>query len=234
MKSPSSPAHRSRLPLLVLGVTLVCLARLLLPLLPGLSAADAWHAADVLRPIGMGFALAAVLCLLPWAELRLCCIVAALVGYHVADAALCALWYFGARAEPNLWMAVQVSVSLYWGALYLWRSYDAPSDPLDHGHVFCLRHRPQKLQDLLLSMLGCFGAQGAYAIYAAGHVYHFRKGRLVATVYDPRYFANYVVTRGRPLQLQHIVALDNMRGVKWSPLTNCVTLLGTFWRRHGR
>lgn len=234
MRSQSSPAHRNRLPPLVLAVTLVCLARLLLPLLPALSPADAWRAADVLRAVGMTLALGAVLHLLPWARLRLVCIVAALVGFHAADAALCALWYWGGYAEPITWLAAQAFVGSALAALYLWRSYSQPSDPLDHEHVFCLRRRPHSAQDLALSLVGCFGAQGTYAIYAAGHVYHFRKGVLRATVYDPRYFDDYVITKGRPLQLRHIVALDNMRGVKWSPLTNCVTLLGTFWRRHGR
>lgn len=234
MKSQSNLAHPHRLPLLVLGVTLVCLGRLLLPLLPGLSVADAWRVADVLRALGMAFSLAAVLHLLPWARLRILCIVSALVGYHAADAVLCALWYFGARAEPYTWMTVQAAAAAAAAALYLWRSYDQPSDTLDHDHVFCLRRRPRSLQDLVVSLTGCFGAQGTYAIYAAGHVYHFRKGALRATVYDPRQFDDYVITRGRPLQLRHIVALDNMRGVKWSPLTNCVTLLGIFWRRHGR
>lgn len=234
MKSQSNLAHRNRLPLLVLAVTLVCLVRLLLPLLPDLSPADAWRAADVLRAIGMAVALGAVLHLLPWARLRLICIVAALVGFYIADAALCAMWYWGGYAEPITWLLVQGVAGTALAAFYLWRSYSQPGDQLDHDHVFCLRRRPHSAQDLALSLVGCFGAQGTYAIYAAGHVYHFRKGVLRATVYDPRYFDDYVITKGRPLQLQHIVALDNMRGVKWSPLTNCVTLLGTFWRRHGR
>lgn len=226
--------NRNLLPHLVLCVTLVCLARLLLPLLPGLSPAEEWHVADVLRAIGMAFALGAVLHLLPWARLRLVCIVSAIVGFYVADAVLCAMWYWGGRTDPITWLLLQSLAGAALAALYLWRSYSQPSDTLDQDHVFCLRRRPQSAQDLALSLMGCFGAQGTYAIYAAGHVYHFRKGVLRATVYDPRYFNDYVITKGRPLQIRHIVALDNMRGVKWSPLKNCVTLLGTFWRRHGR
>lgn len=234
MKSPFAHASRNLLPRLVLAVTLVSLARLLLPLLPGLSAADTYQIADVLRPLGLAAALAAVLHLLPWAQLRLCCVVAALVGYHVADAALCAAWYWGAKADPYLWVALQLAASAALGAFYWWRSYDQPSDPLDYDHVFCLRKRPDSPQDLVLSMSGCFGPQGAYAIYAAGVVYHFHRGKLIATPYQSRSFTRYVATRGRPLQMEHIMALDALRGVKWSPFTNCITVLGAFWRKHGR
>lgn len=229
-----SSNRQSLLPRLVLAVMLVCLARLLLPLLPGLSVADAWRVADVLRPLGMAASLAAVLHLLPWSQLRLCCIVAALIGYHVADAALCAAWYAGAKADPYVWLVLQGAASVALGAWYWWRSYDQPSDTLDYDHVFCLRRRPRSLQDLLVSMLGCFGPQGTYAIYAAGVVYHFHPGKLVATPYQSRSFAGYVATKGRPLQMSHIMALDALRGVKWSPFTNCITVLGAFWRKHGR
>lgn len=227
-------ARHNPLPLLLGGVTALFLVRHLLALLPATGASSAWAAFDVMRAAGMALTLAAVLHLLPWVRLRLICFVAALMGYYVADAALCALWYWGGVVHPAtqlLWQGLGFGGAAAW---YLWRSYDQPSDTPGPDHVYCLRKRPKSPQDLAVSLLGCFGAQGAYAIYAAGHVYHFRKGRLITTLYDPRQFQDYVITRGRPLQLSHIVALDAMRGVEWGPLTNCVTLLATFWRRHGR
>lgn len=232
--SPRANSRRSPLPRLVLAVMLASLLRLLLPHLPGLSPVSVWYAADVLRPLGMAAALAAVLHLLPWSQLRLCCIVAALVGHHVADAALCAAWYWGAKADPYVWFALQGAASVALGAWYWRRSYDQPSDTLDYDHVFCLRRRPRSAQDLLVSMLGCFGPQGTYAIYAAGVVYHFHRGKLVTTPHQSRSFADYVATKGRTLQMSHIMALDALRGVKWSPFTNCITVLGAFWRKHGR
>lgn len=231
--SPRANSRRNPLPRLVLAVTALCLARHLQPLLP-VASADLWRAFDVMRAIGMACALGAVLHLLPWAHLRLKCFVAALVGYYMADAALCAAWYWAAWPSPMWQLFAQGGAFGALGAWYWWRSYDQPSDTLDYDHVFCLRRRPRSAQDLLVSMLGCFGPQGTYAIYAAGVVYHFHRGKLVATPYQSRSFTGYVATKGRPLQMSHIMALDALRGVKWSPFTNCITVLGAFWRKHGR
>lgn len=226
--------HKNLLPRLLLSVTVLLLLRHLLALLPA-PASWQWQVADVMRAMGMAATLALVAQLIPWNQLRYKCFAAALCGYYVADAVLCAIWYGWGAFSPLLQAVVQGVAFGLAGIWYAWRSYDQPSDPLNYDHVFCLRKRPESLQDFLISLLGCFGSQGAYAIYAGGTVYHFRHGVLVATIYDGRAFgAKYIATRGRHLQMSHIMALDALRGVKWSPLTNCITVLGAFWRKHGR
>lgn len=221
-------------PQLLTFVTALLLLRHLLALLPA-PASWQWQVADVMRAMGMAATLALVAQLIPWHQLRHKCLAAALCGYYVADTVLCAIWYAWGAFSPTLQAIVQgLSFGLS-GIWYVWRSYEQPSDNLDNDHVFCLRKRPDSLQDFLVSMSCFFGAQGAYAIYAGGTVYHFRHGVLIASIYDERAFGKkYIATRGRHLQMSHIMALDSMRGVKWSILTNCITVLGAFWRKHGR
>lgn len=218
---------------LILFVTVLCLARHLQPLLP-VPADWQWYAADVMRAAGMAATLSIVTQLVPWSQLRLKCMAAALCGYYIADTVLCAIWYAWGAFSPVLQAVIQGMAFGSAGLWYAWRSYDERGDTIDGDHVFCLRKKPKSAQDFALSLAGCFGPQGAYAIYAAGTVYHFHHGSLIASRYDQRKFGDYVAVKGRPIQMSHIMALDSIRGVKWSILHNCVTTLGVFWRKHGR
>ena len=226
--------HKNLLARLLAFVTALLVLRHLLALLPAWAVNWQWYGSEVLRAMGMAATLALVTQLVPWSQLRIKCFAAALCGYYVADAVLCAIWYGFGDFSPVLQAIIQGAAFGLGGLWYVWRSYDQQSEALNNEHVFCLRRKPRSAQDFALSLAGCFGTQGTYAIYAAGWVYHFHHGRLVASQYDQRKFSDYVAIKGRPLQLSHLTALRELCGVKWSPLNNCVTTLGAFWRKYGR
>lgn len=229
MQKPSNLAAR-----LILFVTVLLVLRHLLALLPAWAVDWQWYGSEILRACGMASAIALVTHLVPWSQLRVKCMAAALCGYYIADTVLCAVWYAWGAFSPVLQAIIQGSAFGAAGLWYAWRSYDQDSDTIDLDHVFCLRRKPKTMQDFLLSLAGIFGTQGTYAIYASGNVYHFHHGVLVSTKYDQRRFCDYVAIKGRTIQMSHVMALDSMRGVKWSLLHNCVTTLGAFWRKYGR
>lgn len=230
MKSRSSQSRTVSLLLLVVMAQWAC--RHLLPLLPVQAADLAWNIADVLRAVGMAATLGLCVTLTPWRMFRLKCLFAAFCGYYVSDAIVCATWYAWAFPSPVIMLAIQ-GASFMAAAAYYWsRSYDQPSDPLEPGYLYCVRHIPSNTQDFLISLSGVYGPDGGYSLYGNGFLYKFSSGRMVRRKVSSLPAISYHVTRGSVLDPDLIAQLDGLIGMRWSLNKNCLTVLGRIWRNN--
>jgi hypothetical protein len=208
------------------------LARHLLALLPDPDADLAWYAVDVLRAIGMSAAFALCATLTPWRTLRLKCLLAAICGYYLSDAIVCATWYAWQFPAPIITAAIQGMGFAAAAIYYWWRSYGQPSDDLADGYLYCVRHIPSNAQDFLISMSGLYGADGGYSLYANGSLYKFSSGRLVRRKVSSLPSISYHVQRGGKAAPDLIDSLNALVGTKWTWRENCLTILAPIWRRH--
>lgn len=218
--------------LLLLGVLAVLASRHLLAVLPEGVSSYVWYASDVLRAVGMSFALGLCATLTPWRMLRFKCLIAALCGYYISDAIVCATWYIWNFPSPISALVIQGLGAIAAFGFYWWRSYDQPSDELQDGYLFSVRHIPSNAQDFLISMSGLYGPDGGYSLYANGFLYKFSGGRLVRRKVLTLPAISYHVTRGAKLDPALISRLDSMIGMQWSLNKNCLTVLGRIWREH--
>lgn len=208
------------------------LARHLLALLPDPDADLAWYAVDVLRAIGMSAAFALCATLTPWRTLRLKCLLAAICGYYLSDAIVCATWYAWQFPAPIITAAIQGMGFAAAAIYYWWRSYGQPSDGLTDGYIYCVRHIPSNAQDFLISMSGLYGADGGYSLYANGFLYKFSSGRFVRRKVSSLPSISYHVQRGGKATPELIGSLDALIGTEWTWRRNCLTILAPIWRRH--
>lgn len=231
MKSRSD--HQSRtVSLLVLLVMLQLVCRHLLTFLPVPAAEFAWQAADTLRAVGMSATLGLCVTLTPWRNLRLKCLLAATCGYYLSDIALCALWYWLRIPSPIVSGIIQgISFSVA-GLFYWYRSYHQPSDDLEPGRLFCVRHIPCNPQDFLISLFGIYGPDGGYSLFADGYLYKFANGRLVRRKVTALPSISYHVIRGSKVTPEMIGELDSMIGMRWTWRKNCLTTLAPIWRKN--
>jgi hypothetical protein len=157
---------------------------------------------------------------------------AALCGYYVSDAIVCATWYAWSFPTPIITAVIQGG-SFIAAASYYWRrSYDQPSDQLESDYLYCVRHIPSNTQDFMISLSGIYGPNGAYSLYANGYLYKFSNGYLVRRKVSTLPAISYHVTRGDKLDPDLIARLDGMIGMRWSLNKNCLTVLGRIWREH--
>ncbi|MNQ77174.1 hypothetical protein D3C85_920330 [compost metagenome] len=225
--------NQNRAVKLLLSIVLAALvSRHLLAVLPGLATDVYWYITDVLRPIGMAAALALCATLIPWRMLRLKCLLAALCGYYISDVIVCATWYVWHFPSPVAAFIIQGAGFLAAAIHYWMRSYDQPSDHLEHGYLFSVRHIPSNTQDFMISMSGLYGPDGGYSLYANGYLYKFSSGRLIRRKVLTLPAISYHVTRGAKLDPDLISRLDSMIGMRWSLNKNCLTVLGRIWREH--
>lgn len=230
MQSQQSQSRAAKLLLSVVVAALV--SRHLLPALPELATDTVWHITDVLRAVGMFGSLGLCATLTPWRMLRLKCFLAALCGYFISDAIVCATWYAWGFPSPMAAVVIQ-GVGFLAAALYYWRrSYDQPSDAIKDGYLYCVRHIPSNTQDFLISMLGVYGSDGGYSLYANGYLYKFASGRLVRRKVSSLPSISYHVQRGGKTAPDLIEYLDSLVGTKWTWRENCLTILAPIWRRH--
>lgn len=230
MKSRSSQSRTVSLLLLVVMAQWAC--RHLLPLLPAQAADLAWNIADILRAVGMAATLGLCATLTPWRMFRLKCLFAALCGYYISDAIVCATWYAWQFPSPIVMLSVQ-GASFMAAAAYYWRrSYDQPSDPLEPGYLYCVRHIPSNTQDFIISLSGIYGPDGGYSLYVNGFLYKFANGRMVRRKVSSLPAISYHVTRGSILDPDLIAQLDGLIGMRWSLNKNCLTVLGRIWRNN--
>lgn len=218
---------------LLLSVVVVQLAsRHLLPVLLELEASIVWEIADVLRAIGMSATLGLCATLTPWRMLRLKCFLAALCGYYISDIGLCISWYAWQFPSATVMAIIQGS-GFSVAAIYYWyRSYDQPSDAIESGYLYCLRTRPQSIQDFLISIIGVYGANGGYAFYAGGKIYRYRHGWMVTQQIDRLPLERYHIQRGARLTPVILDDLNALIGKRWTWRRNCLTVLGPLWRRY--
>lgn len=207
-------------------------SRHLLAVLPEEANSFAWQANDVLRAVGMSAALGLCVTLTPWRTLRLKCFLAALCGYFLSDAIVCATWYAWGFPSPMTAVVIQ-GFGFLAAAMHYWRrSYDQPSDAIEGGYLYCVRHIPSNTQDFMISMLGIYGSDGGYSLYADGHLYKFSSGRLVRRRVSSLPSISYHVQRGGKAAPDLIGLLDSLVGTKWTWRENCLTILAPIWRRH--
>lgn len=185
-----------------------------------------WH--DVTLSACFAFAALWAVQLVPYASLRIKCSAAVAAGAAVVDLVCVALsmhgyWY---------WLVAQAVAGIGLASFYFLRSYDQPSDPIDDAHLFCLRSKPESLQDFLIAMLGVYGPNGGYSLYANGTIYRYRHGELVAKTCAGIPPIRYNVTRGAPITSAMILELQFLVGSKWSHRNNCLTVLGPIWSKH--
>jgi hypothetical protein len=181
--------------------------------------------------LGLCFALAALwaLQLLPYDRLLEKCIAALVAGSAAGDVFCVALqvsgyWYI---------LAIQAVTAIVFGLVYFIRSYEVSREPVrKDGHLYCLRTRPNSIQDLLIAMLGIYGPNGGYAIYCDGALYRYRRGIMTRAKVDPLPPYRYHVTRGAKATDQVKKELDALIGSPWTWRKNCLTVLGPIWRRH--
>lgn len=225
--------NQNRVVRILLSVVVVQLAiRHLLPALPDLATDLVWYVADTLRAVGMAVTIALCATLTPWHMLRLKCLLAALCGYYISDAVLCVAWYGWQIPSIPISSGIQGLSFLLAGIYYWHRSYDQPSDHLEHGYLFSVRHIPSNTQDFLISMSGLYGPDGGYSLYANGYLYKFSCGQLIRRKVSTLPAISYHVTRGAKLDPDLISRLDSMIGMRWSLNKNCLTVLGRIWREH--
>lgn len=225
--------NQNRVVKLLLSVVLAGLvSRHLLALLPDQAGDFVWYATDTLRAVGMSATLALCATLTPWRMLRIKCLLAALCGYYISDVIVCATWYAWHFPSPIAAVIIQGCGFLAASVYYWQRSYEQPSDDLEDGYLYSVRHIPANAQDFLISMSGLYGPDGGYSLFANGFLYKFSGGRLVRRKVSTLPAISYHVTRGDTLDPAVIARLDSMIGMRWSLKNNCLTVLGRIWRTH--
>ena len=189
-----------------------------------------WTAHDI--SMSLSFALAALMAaqLTPYKHLRQKCIAALIAGGAIVDIAFSVL-------KPNgylLWIGLQCLGGISLAAFYWRRSYGHGSTlgSIDEGRLYCVRRIPSRLQDFLISMLGIYGPDGGYALYANGYLYKYSSGRLVRRKVSSVPSIGYHVCRGSKIDESVMSELDSLVGAEWSWRRNCLTVLAPIWRRH--
>ena len=201
----------------------------LVPLLLG-GSGYGWQINDLLRCASFAAFAAWGVFYVPWGQLRTKCLLAAVFGYSVADLLVSIVWYTWRPFGYATVCAAQLAGFVVMAVWYYRRSYDQPTIAPEPSHLYCLRHRPTNLQDLIISMCGVFGADGAYSIYCDGFVYGFRHGTLTRVKY---HHSEYHSVIGCAVTERHRRALNAMCGTKWQLIgANCLTTLAYFWNRY--
>lgn len=168
----------------------------------------------------------------PYRNLVLKCIVAVISAACWADFVMTCLQHAGAGLWYAYSVAVQGITAILLCVFYVSRSYDSISDELTDGFLFCLRTRPRGMQDLLISMSGVFGPNGGYILYANGITYRYKKGVLIAIKVTEVSMDRYQILKGASLTPAILKELESNIGRRWTLFSNCVTVLGSIWRRH--
>lgn len=190
----------------------------------------AWIINDILRAASFTALSFFAVSLISYSNLRLKCLMAAVAGWASADLLQCLIWY--STGWGGYWIATAMEATgfIVMAAIYWRRSYDQPSAIPEPGHIYCLRNRPNTVQDFLIALCGFFGPWGSYAIYCNGHIYQFRNGYLIKTRATNNLHLRYHCSIGAALKSSDVNILDNMVGQKWALAgNNCITSLGKFW-----
>ena len=219
-------------------VILTLLCQRLLDALPVTDSA-AWMINDALRAVSFAALAWLAYLLTPFDWLRGKWLMAATLGYSVADVAVCIAWYT-LRAGGHKTAIVAQAVGALAGLLWLsCRPGHLPAKTVSAAHldpqrVYCLRGQPDGAQSLLVSLLGVFGPAGGYALAVAGSVYQFRHGRLVRQPLGEQHKHMRAIP-GRMAVPADLAALDALVGTRWRLIgANCLTLLARRWREDYR
>lgn len=189
-----------------------------------------WMAHDISMSLSFAMAALMVAQLTPYKHLRQKCIAAMIAGGAIVDIAFSVI-------RPNgylLWISLQGLGGISLATFYWRRSYsrDSICDPIEDGRLYCVRRVPCRPQDFLISMLGVYGPDGGYALYANGYLYKYSSGRLVRRKVSSVPSIGYHVCRGSKIDESVMSELDSLVGAEWSWRKNCLTVLAPIWRRH--
>ena len=193
---------------------------------------NAWMYYDLCLTLSLALALTGFADQIGYKQLKIKCIFAYFAIASIIDFVALVLSYI---FHPDIlaWSYVVQIVAVFPIVFfYALRRYSEPSDPLAADYLFCLRKKPAGVQDFVISMLGTFGSGGAYALLANNKVYAFRNGKVIK--YDITHLRqdDYHITRGARLTPAILEELEDTLGTKWTLRSNCVTLLGSIWRRN--
>lgn len=188
-----------------------------------------WMAHDI--SMSLSFALAALIVaqLTPYKNLRQKCIAALIAGGAIVDIAFSMIRPDGYLA----WIFAQAAGGASLSAFYWLRSHAHSHDfAAEDDRIYCIRRIPARLQDLAISMLGIYGPDGGYALYAGGFMYKYSSGRLVRRKVSSVPSIGYHVCRGSKIDEAVMSELNSLVGSEWSWRKNCLTVLAPIWRRH--
>lgn len=189
-----------------------------------------WAAHDISMSLSFAMAALMVAQLIPYKHLRQKCIAALIAGCAIVDVAFSVV-------KPNdylLWICLQGLGGISLAVIYWRRSYGqgSPFGAVEDDRLYCIRRIPCRPQDFLISMLGIYGPDGGYALYANGFVYKYSSGRLVRRKVSSVPSIGYHVCRGSKIDESVMSELDSLIGAEWSWRRNCLTVLAPIWRRH--
>lgn len=209
----------------------ILLQRLLPLLLRG--SPDAWVINDVARSISYVTLSFYVASIVPYSELRIKCIMAAIFGYSVADLLSVVLFYWIHPITYIVVNIIQAQFVVFMIILYAVRSYHQASFTPEPSRIYCIRKKPKSLQGLIIAMFGSLGAQAGYSIYCNGNVYKFTNGVLERVKYTASMITDCHVSKGGEYRFSREAALNKMVGAKWSLFgKSCITTLARFWRNN--
>ena len=189
-----------------------------------------WVAHDISMSVSFAMAALMVAQLTPYKHLRQKCIAALVAGCAIIDIA-----FTVSRSDGYmLWVFSQALGGIALALFYWRRSYEgAPSKlAIESDTLYCVRRIPSRLQDFLISMLGVYGPDGGYALYANGFMYKYSSGRLVRRKVSSVPSIGYHICRGSKIDESVMSELDSLIGAEWSWKSNCLTVLAPIWRRH--
>lgn len=162
--------------------------------------------------------------LLSYRDLRLKFIAALLSGAAWADLIWVSMYYVAGWSGYNAWLVFLAAGSAlaFVGAWV--KSFSEPDLPLDNEHVFLLRLKPKDSQSFIVSMIGCIGPYGGYAIYYKGKIYAFRKGLFRHFALPYNFISRYQVSDVKIPSDIMISRLNRLLGSRWSIFNNCLKL----------
>jgi len=191
-----------------------------------------WPVTDTIKTTTFLVGMWWFLSFINYSNIKTKCFVAAMCGYLTADLICCIAWYVFSIRLFLFFYVIRFSLFILFGLFYAFRSYDSHSDKITDNNVYCLRIKPNNLQDFLISLSGIFGSNGGYAICCNRKVYHFRHGKLCVDNLNIVDESKYHITKGGVGDDKELQSLLNTKWRLFGP--NCLTILRSFWGKHAR
>ncbi len=187
-----------------------------------------WRLHDITLSASVLLGVLLAFLFVPYEFLRTKCLLAAALAMLAVDFA-CVIMQAGGYWY---WLSFQIASGVASSAFYAARNHSKGLDEIDADHLYCLRTIPRSPQDFLISLMGRYGSDGAYSLYADGSIYRFKKGILVKRRMVSLPSNRYHAIKGARITPDLLVELDALQGKSWSLHQNCLTVFGPIWRRH--
>lgn len=184
----------------------------------------AWDTLNVFKSALYALASYWAFSLLSYREFRLKFFAAIISGAAWADLLWVSMYYVAGWSGYNAWLVFLAAGSALAFVSAWVKSFSAPDLPLDNEHVFLLRLKPKDRQSFIVSMIGCIGPYGGYAIYYKGKIYAFRKGVFSYFHVPTELMCRYHVSDVRIASYITTNQLDVLIGSRWSIFNNCLVI----------